>query len=104
MNKNKDGIYIYNEDAYKGIKKACELASKTLDMIGQFIEEKLEKLSSNSGYFLSNSDLYVQFEFWCSQNGHQAWLPRNFNRALKEKGFEEGRQSQARGFLDLRYK
>ena len=31
-------------------------------------------------------------------------LPRNFNRAPKERGFEEGRQSQARGFLDLRYK
>jgi len=48
MNKNKDGIYIYNEDAYKGIKKACNLASKTLDMISQFIEpgvttEELDK-------------------------------------------------------------
>ena len=74
------------------------------DMIGQLIEEKLEKLSSDSWYVLSNSDLYVQFEFWCSQNGHKAWLPRNFNRALKERGFEQGRQSQARGFLDLRYK
>ena len=38
MHKNKDGIYIYNQDAYKGIKKACELASKTLDMIGQYVE------------------------------------------------------------------
>ena len=38
MHKNKDGIYIYGEDAYRGIKKACNLASKTLDMIGQFIE------------------------------------------------------------------
>ena len=74
------------------------------DMIGQLIEEKLEKLSSDSWYVLSNSDLYVQFEFWCSQNGHQAWLPRNFNRALRERGFEEGQQSQAQGFLDLRYK
>ena len=48
MHKNKDGIYIYSEDAYKGIKKACNLASKTLDMIGQFIEpgvttEELDK-------------------------------------------------------------
>ena len=48
MHKNKDGIYIYNEDAYMGIKKACKLASETLDMIGQFIEpgvttEELDK-------------------------------------------------------------
>ena len=38
MRKNKDGIFIYNKDAYNGIKKACEIASKTLDMIGQFVE------------------------------------------------------------------
>lgn len=94
-----DGLKIPHE-----VLIASEAYLAEEDMIGQFIEEKLEKLSSNSGYFLSNSDLYVQFEFWCSQNGHQAWLPRNFNRALKERGFEEGRQSQARGFLDLRYK
>ena len=38
MYKNKDGIYIYNEDAYNGIKKACEIASKTLDMIADYVE------------------------------------------------------------------
>lgn len=38
MYKNKDGIYIYDQHAYRGIKKACEVASKTLDMIGQYIE------------------------------------------------------------------
>ena len=38
MYKNKDGIYIYDENAYNGIKKACEIASRTLDMIGQYIE------------------------------------------------------------------
>ena len=48
MHKNKDGIYIYNKDAYIGIKKACEIASKTLDMIGQYVEpgvatEELDK-------------------------------------------------------------
>ena len=48
MHKNKDGIHIYNEDAYLGIKKACEIASKTLDMIGQYVEpgvttEQLDK-------------------------------------------------------------
>jgi methionyl aminopeptidase len=48
MYKNKDGIYIYNKGAYKGIKKACEIASKTLDMIGQYIEPGVttEKLDS----------------------------------------------------------
>ena len=48
MHKNKDGIYIYNDDAYKGIRKACEIASKTLDMIGDYVEpgvttEELDK-------------------------------------------------------------
>ena len=38
MHKNKDGIYIYNEEAYEGIKKACEIASKTLDMIGDYVK------------------------------------------------------------------
>ena len=38
MHKNKDGIYIYNEEAYEGIKKACEIASKTLDMIGNYVK------------------------------------------------------------------
>jgi methionyl aminopeptidase len=48
MHKNKDGILIYNEDALMGIKKACEIASRTLDMIGQHVEpgvttEELDK-------------------------------------------------------------
>ena len=48
MHKNKDGIYIYDNDAYEGIKKACEIASKTLDMIVDHIEpgvttEQLDK-------------------------------------------------------------
>ena len=48
MHKNKDGIYIYNYDAYKGIRKACEIASKTLDMIANYVEpgvttEELDK-------------------------------------------------------------
>ena len=38
MHKNKDGIYIYSYDAYKGIRKACEIASKTLDMIANYVE------------------------------------------------------------------
>ena len=48
MHKNKDGIYIYNEEAYEGIKNACEIASKTLDMIGDYVKsgattEELDK-------------------------------------------------------------
>ena len=49
MHKNKDGIYIYDGDAYKGIKEACAIASSTLDMIGNYIEpgvttEELNKI------------------------------------------------------------
>ena len=48
MRKNKDGIHIYDKDAHEGIKKACEIASKTLDMIGNYVKpgvttEKLDK-------------------------------------------------------------
>ena len=48
MRKNKDGIHIYDTDAHEGIKKACEIASKTLDMIGNYVEpgvttEELDK-------------------------------------------------------------
>ena len=60
MHKNKDGIYIYSEDAYKGIKKACNLASKTLDMIGQFIEpgvttEELDRSEEHTSELQSHS-------------------------------------------------
>jgi len=48
MRKNKDGIFIYDSDAYEGIKNACEIASKTLDMIGVHVKpgvttEELDK-------------------------------------------------------------
>ncbi|MDC3068194.1 type I methionyl aminopeptidase [Paracoccaceae bacterium] len=38
MIKNKDGIIIYDDVALKGIKKSCEIASKTLDMISTLVE------------------------------------------------------------------
>jgi len=36
--KNKDGIFIYDNRDLEGIKKACEIASETLDMIAELIE------------------------------------------------------------------
>ena len=74
------------------------------DIIGQFIEDRLERLPKHSSYFLSMHDLTLQFEHWCGQNGHQPWSTRNFKKALNERGFEEGRQAQARGFINLKFK
>ena len=74
------------------------------DIIGQFIEDRLERLREHSNYFLSMHDLSLQFEHWCEENGHQPWTARNFKKALKERGFEEGRQAKARGFINLRFK
>ena len=74
------------------------------DIIGQFIEDRLERLPKHSSYFLSMHDLTFQFEHWCEQNGHQPWTTRNFKKALKERGFEEGRQANARGFINLKFK
>jgi len=74
------------------------------DIIGQFIEDRLERLPAHSSYFLSIHDLTFQFEHWCEQNGHQPWTTRNFKKALKERGFEEGRQPNARGFINLKFK
>ena len=74
------------------------------DIIGQFIEDRLERLPAHSSYFLSMHDLTLQFEHWCGQNGHQPWTTRSFKKALKERGFEEGRQAQARGFNNLTVK
>ena len=74
------------------------------DIIGQFIEDRLERLPKHSSYFLSMHDLTIQFEHWCGQNGHQPWTTRNFKKALKERGFEEGRQPNARGFINLKLK
>ena len=74
------------------------------DIIGQFIEDRLERLPKHSSYFLSMHDLTFQFEHWCGQNGHQPWTTRSFKKALKERGFEEGRQPNARGFINLKFK
>ena len=74
------------------------------DIIGQFIEDRLKRLPAHSSYFLPMHDLTLQFEHWCEQNGHQTWTTRNFKKALKERGFEEGRQAQARGFINLKFK
>ena len=74
------------------------------DIIGQFIEDRLKRLPAHSSYFLSMHDLTLQFEHWCGQNGHQPWTTRSFKKALKERGFEEGRQANARGFINLKLK
>ena len=74
------------------------------DIIGQFIEDRLERLPKHSSYFLSMHDLTFQFEHWCEQNGHQPWTTRNLKKALKERGFEEGRQAKARGFINVKIK
>ena len=74
------------------------------DIIGQFIEDRLERLPAHSSYFLPMHDLTFQFEHWCEQNGHQPWTTRSFKKALKERGFEEGRQANARGFINLKFK
>jgi len=74
------------------------------DIIGQFIEDRLERLPKHSSYFLSMHDLTLQFEHWCGQNGHQPWTTRNFKKALKEREFEEGRKPNVRGFINLKFK
>lgn len=74
------------------------------DIIGQFIEDRLERLPKHSGYFMAMHELTMQFDQWCEHNGHQPWSQRNFKKALKEREFEEGRQSSARGFINLRSK
>ena len=74
------------------------------DIIGQFIDDRLERLHKHSDYFMTMYDLNLQFAHWCEQNGHQTWTTRNFKKALKERGFEEGRKSNARGFINLRLK
>ena len=87
-----------------GVLAASEAYLAEEDIIGQFIDDRLEPLPKQSGYFISMNDLKVQFEHWCEQNGHQPWSNRNFKKALKERGFEEGRQPNARGFINLRLK
>ena len=74
------------------------------DIIGQFIEDRLERLPAHLSYFLPMHDLTLQFEHWCGQNGHQPWTTRSFKKALKKRGFEEGRQANARGFINLKLK
>ena len=94
-----DGLKIPPE-----VLSASEAYLAEEDIIGQFIEDRLERLPKHSSYFLSMHDLTLQFEHWCGQNGHQPWTTRSFKKALKERGFEEGRQANARGFNNLKFK
>ncbi|OUX45000.1 type I methionyl aminopeptidase [bacterium TMED277] len=43
--KNKDGIHIYDNRDLEGIKRACDIASETLDMIDNLIEPGITTLS-----------------------------------------------------------
>ena len=94
-----DGLKIPQE-----VLAASEAYLTEEDTMGQFIEDRLERVPEHSGYFTTMHDLTFQFEHWCENNGHQPWSKRNFKKALKERGFEEGRQANARGFKDLRFK
>jgi putative DNA primase/helicase len=102
-----EGAVKWSHDGLKippDVLAASEAYLAEEDIIGQFIEDRLERLPKHSSYFLSMHDLTLQFEHWCGQNGHQTWTTRNFKKALKERGFEEGRQPNARGFINLKIK
>ena len=68
------------------------------------IEDRLERLPKHSRYFMAMRELTVQFEQWREHNGHQPWSHRSFKKALTEPDLEEGRQSSAREFINLRSK
>ena len=96
---SRDGLKIPPE-----VLAASEAYLAEEDIIGQFIEDCLERLPEHSGQFTPMDELNTEFEWWCGLNGHSIWSKRSFKKALKEREFTEGRQSSARGFDDLRIK
>ena len=96
---SRDGLKIPPE-----VLAASEAYLAEEDIIGQFIEDCLERLPEHSGQFTPMDELNTEFEWWCGHNGHPIWSKRSFKKALKEREFTEGRQSSARGFDDLRIK
>ena len=96
---SRDGLKIPPE-----VLAASEAYLAEEDIIGQFIEDCLERLPEHSGQFTLMDELNTEFEWWCGHNGYPIWSKRSFKKALKEREFTEGRQSSARGFDDLRIK
>ena len=96
---SRDGLKIPPE-----VLAASEAYLAEEDIIGQFIEDCLERLPEHSGQFTPIDELNTEFEWWCGHNGHPIWSKRSFKKALKEREFKEGHQSSARGFDDLRIK
>tara|TARA_B100000900_G_scaffold384875_1_gene374086 strand:- start:3254 stop:3679 length:426 start_codon:yes stop_codon:yes gene_type:complete len=102
-----EGAVKWSRDSLKippEVLAASEAYLAEEDIIGQFIEDCLERLPEHSGQFTPMDELNTEFEWWCGHNGHPIWSKRSFKKALKEREFKEGRQSSARGFDDLRIK
>ena len=65
--KNKDGIHIYDNRALEGIKRACDIASETLDMMDNVIEPEITTLELDRichDFILSKNPSLIRFDLF----------------------------------------
>lgn len=69
------------------------------DLLAQFLEDEIVKAE---GHFVTASEIYARYQVWCKNAGIQHLLgQRTLTKKLKERGFEDSRQKNVRGFLGL---
>lgn len=79
------------------LKNLLEVFIKENDPVSSFIEDMNIQKSDTSK--VSNANLYARFWIYCKQNGIRKPTKRIFNQSLKNKWFQEFRESNTRWFL-----
>jgi len=83
------------------VKKATEGYRGEMDVIAQFVADCCEV---GEGLQAPGKELYQAYDGWCSQNGENLIIRRQFTKRLKEMGFEDDRigPERKRGLKGLR--
>ncbi len=97
-----EGTRAYLKDRLKlspRIKADAAQYRSASDLIGDFIEDKLE---IDPGAKIEQQSAYVLWSDWCKDRGHKTSSKKTFTQRLAERGYSEGKSGRERFYVGLK--
>src|SRR5262249_42139796 len=84
----KDGLNMPQQ-----VKDATEQYRKDSDVLGAFIEQRLENTSDKRERGSTAAQIYKTYCRWCEDNGEYSLNQTRFGNAMSERGFDKRKES-----------
>lgn len=87
-----EGYRLWKEEGLtppQQVRDATEQYRKDSDVLGMFIEQKLEEMPDRSRRGASAGQIYKTYCRWCEDNGEYALNQTRFGNAMSERGFSK---------------